>query len=240
LLTSVALANLWWRRNAPKRRGLVCLTVLLVLLGLMSTPVITYLVTATLEWPYPPLAARPEGIEAIVVLGGAVHAPSVPGQPAELGADSLYRCLYARQLYRAGPACPIIVSGGKVSSSQKTPPVSHAMRDFLAAAGVDPQDIIVEDLSRNTYENAVNVSKLLREKNLSRVLLVTDAIHLRRSQLCFAGRGVRLIPAGVGHGTERFNWTMFKVVPNPKAAVQVERVYHEWAGIVWYWLKGRL
>jgi uncharacterized SAM-binding protein YcdF (DUF218 family) len=208
-------------------------------LCLICLPLFAYLITGTLEWSYPPLAARPDDIETIVVLGGAVRDPDAPGLPATPGTDSYYRCMAAAHYYRQGPRCPVIVSGGKARADEGKPPVAEVMKEFLTELGVAEEDIVVEVESRNTYENAVQVAKIVHEKEWKRVLLVTDATHLKRSDWCFAAQGVDVIAAGVSYGAFGFELSLSDFIPNPRAAHQVERVSHEWLGIIWYWMRGR-
>lgn len=45
--------------------------------------------------------------------------------------------------------------------------------------------IILEKGSRSTYENAVEVKKLLEEKNISSIVLITSAYHMKRADYIF-------------------------------------------------------
>jgi len=48
---------------------------------------------------------------------------------------------------------------------------------FLVKLGVPATDVLVEDRSRTTSENAVETQKLLALRGISKILLVTDAAH---------------------------------------------------------------
>ena len=61
--------------------------------------------------------------------------------------------------------------------------------------GVDPKDIIQDPDSLNTYQNTVNVKKILLERNIDRVLLVTSAMHMPRSLAIFKQQGIQAIAA---------------------------------------------
>jgi uncharacterized SAM-binding protein YcdF (DUF218 family) len=192
----------------------------------------------SLEWPFPPSAERPEGVEALVVLGGWVRPAAAAGMPAELGADSLLRCVRAADLYRRGPRCPVVVSGGIVGPD--APPVARAMQEFLIAHGVAAGDVIVEDRSGNTHENAVETARLLRELGLKRVLLITDANHLRRALGCFRAAGVDALPCGCRYATGHRPLGLRDFLPDPAAAADGRDAWHEWIGIAWYKLLGYL
>lgn len=88
----------------------------------------------------------------------------------------------AVELYKANRANKMIMSGGF-----STIPEALAMRDTAIQNGVKASDIIVEDKSTNTKENIIFSRKLLDElyglKNIRRLLLVTNYVHLKRCYL---------------------------------------------------------
>jgi uncharacterized SAM-binding protein YcdF (DUF218 family) len=234
---AVALFALW--RSRASRRRLIALTAAVVLLALLSLPVTSYLALGSLEWSYPPLATRPRDVPAIVVLAGAMCPAAFDESQFEPGADTLYRCLRAAELYRA-ESCPIVVSGGKVHPTDAGPPLAEVMRDFLLTQGVRPDDLIVESSSRTTYENAVDSARLLNDQDIHRVVLVTDAAHLRRAVACFRKQGLDVVPCGCHYRALGRNGGPADYLPDPSAAAGVEDAAHEWFGLAFYWLTGRI
>jgi uncharacterized SAM-binding protein YcdF (DUF218 family) len=114
------------------------------------------------------------------------------------------------------------------------------MADFLVQHGVDETDLLLEEGSKTTYENAVEVAKLLRQKDIEQVALVTDAAHLLRGVLCFETQGIRVVPIGALYGASEFAWELNSFLPSPAAADAVNRAFHEWLGLFWYWMHGRI
>ena len=57
------------------------------------------------------------------------------------------------------------------------------------------EDIIQDPDSLNTYQNAVNVKKILSERGIDRVLLVTSAMHMPRSLAIFKHLEINAIAA---------------------------------------------
>ena len=98
----------------------------------------------------------------------------------------------------------------------------------------------MEDQSRTTYENALYTQRLLEERNVKRVILVTDAIHMFRSERCLRTTGIEVIPAACNHRATWFRWEVSRFLPTPEGVSGVDTVLHEWVGIAWYWLKGRI
>jgi uncharacterized SAM-binding protein YcdF (DUF218 family) len=239
LVAAAGLVYVWYRTPGARRR-LCWVVVPFAGLFLLSMPFLAYLELGSLEWQYPPLAAPPEHVEALVVLGGGVRPPDATRKQAEPGEDSMYRCLYAAQLYHEVGGCPVLVSGGHVNGDPGKLSVAEVMRDFLVQLGVRPEDITVEDQSQTTYENALGCRKLLEARGVRRVVLVTDATHMLRAAHVFARQGLEVTPAPCRQLATQFEWSGLDFVPNPSAAVHSQEAFHEWVGTLWYWCQGRL
>jgi uncharacterized SAM-binding protein YcdF (DUF218 family) len=239
LLMVLLLLGLWrkWREH---RRLLLGLTLAFLLLTLCSLPAVNYLALGSLEWSYPPLQQAPEDAQAIVVLAGYIRpADDVRSEP-ELGEDTLYRCLRAAELYRQGKRRPVVVSGGAVDAAWSGPLIAPHMRDFLVQLGVSSGDVIVEDQSRTTWENAVQTQKLLQPLGIAKVVLVTDAAHLPRAVRCFRKQGLDVTPCGCRYRATSFRASLPAFLPDPAAAGGLLEAWHEWLGLAWYWLHGRI
>jgi uncharacterized SAM-binding protein YcdF (DUF218 family) len=93
-----------------------------------------------------------------------------------LGGEPVVRVDRAVQLFRAGIAPKIIVSGqGDCSENIRQ----------LLDAGVPRSAIVAERTSRSTLENARNCSSLFVDLNAKRVVIVTSWYHSRRALACF-------------------------------------------------------
>jgi uncharacterized SAM-binding protein YcdF (DUF218 family) len=239
LAAGLAIANLWRKRRESRGR-LAVVTVAFVALALFSTPAVSHLALGSLEWRYPPLEQRPDDTDAIVVLSAGVIGPDEPGGRAELDEDTVRRCFHAARLYSQGRPCPVVVSGGKVEEEKPGPPCADLMRDLLVRLGVRASDVLVESASRTTYENAVECRQLLEWRGLQRVVLVADAVDLYRAVLCFRKQGVEPVPSASWYRAGRFEWSLFTFLPSPGAARANQRAWHEWFGVLWYRLRGRV
>lgn len=103
-----------------------------------------------------------------------------------------------------------------------------------------PSDVRVEDRSRTTHESAVACRGLLESRVGGRVLLVTDATHMRRSEACFRAEGIEVVPAACRHLATEFRCSPRKSLPSTSALKDLETAAHEWIGLAWYWLHGRV
>jgi uncharacterized SAM-binding protein YcdF (DUF218 family) len=239
LIMAVVMVKLW-RRPSESRRRLLCITLPFLLLILISTPAVSHLAFATLEHRFTPLVELPSDTDAIVVLAGWVLPRNANRPNPILADDSLYRCLHAAELYRRSGPCLIVLSGGTVNPAEDSMPVADAMRDFLLQLGIASKDLLVENRSTTTYENAVECHKLVQERQLQHVVLVTEADHMARAVACFRKTGLRVTPAPCQFVTGQFELRLSTFLPSPGAARGTEKVFHEWLGLAWYWFQGRI
>jgi uncharacterized SAM-binding protein YcdF (DUF218 family) len=239
VLTLLACANLW-RARTEKRSRLLLLTLPLLGLTTLCMPPVGYLALGSLEWQYPLQREYPTDVGAIVVLAGGIIPPDQVQRRAELTSSTLYRCLHAREIYQEAIRRPILVSGGQVDPSEPGPSHAEAMRDFLVELGVSPADLIVEDRSRTTYENGVESAKLLRQRGVRRVILVTDATHMIRAVGVFRKQGIDPIPSGSRYRATNYDFSLSDLVPDFSTAHACQEAFHEWLGILWYRLSGKM
>jgi uncharacterized SAM-binding protein YcdF (DUF218 family) len=85
------------------------------------------------------------------------------------------------------------------------------MRLVLQDFGVPAEASLLENLSRTTRENASLTAALLKQRGISRILLVTSALHMERALHLFRATGLQVEPAPTdfeampgGDGIERF------------------------------------
>jgi len=202
----------------------------------IAWPPVAWLAVQPLERGYPKVPPDAGDAGAIVVLASGVL-PAGDGRPeAVVAPDTYERCAYAAWLYQHRKPAPVLVSGG-VSADV---PVAAAvlMRKVLAALGVPEPMIWMEDRSHSTYENALYSAEILRQKGIQRILLVTEAYHMPRSERCFRKQGLSVISAPCsGHGLLP---VMSTFIPDGAAILDNERALHEYIGLGWYGIKGRI
>jgi uncharacterized SAM-binding protein YcdF (DUF218 family) len=239
LLTAIGVVLLW-RKPRERLRRVAAVTAVFAAFSIVCTPWFAFLAIGSLEWQYPPLTDELEPAPAIVVLGGGVREADEVRPRPELSEDSLRRCLVAAELHRTHPGRPVVLCGGVIMPSGAGPALALVMRDFLLTQGLPAADLVVEDRSLSTHENAVQSRALLRSRNIDRVLLVTDASHLFRAERCFRRQGFDVIPAGCDYRATRFHGIPADFLPKASAAQLTNRAAHEWIGALWYWLRGRI
>lgn len=102
------------------------------------------------------------------------------------GGDTPARTEEAVRLYKNGWASKLIFSGAALDKSG--PSNAEVMRSQALGAGVPDSAILTEEYSETTRENAENTEDILKENEISSVILVTSGYHQRRAGLEFATR----------------------------------------------------
>ena len=189
LLLIIALILFW---QSPRWMPFPLALALIILLISSNSWVSNYLVMS-LEWQNIPEEELPS-TEAIVLLGGATKSATTPRPMVDVS-ESGDRILYSAHLYQQRKAPLIIASGGRIPWKGGGEAEAKDMSKLLQLMGVPTEAIIEESESLNTYQNAVNVKKILREKGIIKILLVTSAMHMPRSLAIFQHQGIEAIPA---------------------------------------------
>jgi len=224
---------IFWRRSWARKLLLVAV---LVIVALHSGPV-NYALRYPLESRYPPIIdpRLAEPYDAIVVLTSSMT-PAEGLIPFPTIDEYMFRRLdEAWRLYRIQPK-PIIVSGGHISGF--TPPMTgnQIARDYLVLWGVPKAHVIAEDKSRDTFENALEVKKILRHRGWKRYLLVTSAVHMPRSMLAFNSQAPEPIAAPGDFSLRDFRLSPLNLLPNESTARKMFITLHEYVGLVnYYW-----
>lgn len=231
-------AYVWWRQP-DARRTLRWPLAVFVFAWLTFTPAIAYWPALLFERYYAPVVKMPSEADAIVVLSAGVY-PRTQLVPLTLADDAtLRRCATAARLYH-DRRTTVFVSGGKVDPSQPADSLAVTMRRTLMEMGVDEEDIVVEDQSTDTVENAKLTKRMLDERGLKCAALITDASHLFRARRCFEKEGVAVIPVPAHYETSRFRRTLAHFLPSIEGAQISDAVFHECVGLAWNKLRGRL
>lgn len=105
------------------------------------------------------------------------------------------------QLNTTGKDLVFIPSGGK--GFDEVMPEAEAIKNYLLKQGIKKSHIMVEDKSKNTYENIKFSNKLIKEKNSS-VGFATTNYHVLRAGLIATSQGLKV--EGIGSKTKAYFW----------------------------------
>lgn len=234
----LAAAGLWYCR--PIRRWAQLLGISLAALYFSSLPLTAALLARTLQPSQPAdmgaLLALENDTSAIVVLAGGLHDYAPEYQGETLHTRTLGRLRYGALLARQS-RLPMLLSGGAQSphnASANAPREAALMAKTLAEEfGMTPR--WVEAASQNTRENAQKSAELLRNEGVTHIVLVTQALHMRRATEAFHAQHFHILAAPTLFANERLDLhRLSSWLPSPSAMAVVRYACHEWLGIGFY------
>lgn len=159
----------------------------------LFTGFLILLYTPLIQYAASPLIVKDplQKADAIVVLSGGWKAKGV------LGTSTLERYQYGIKLFQQKFAPVIIFSGGNLLGR---PAEADAMADMALSAGFPYEAVISENASASTYENVLFTTKILQEKRLKSIILVTSPYHTYRAKKMFEDKQVKVTAAPVPNG----------------------------------------
>ncbi len=211
---------------ASKRRrafGFVLIVGSQMLLLALSMPIVANALVRSLE-PSPASIDQIKRAQAIVVLGGGrnLGAPEWGGET--VNDYTLRRARYGARLARE-TGLPVYVSGGKPTGGQLAE--GTLMRELIAREFNSPVKW-VDAASGTTREQAQIAAQDLRPQQISRIALVTDAVHMPRAQRAFELAGLAVISAPTGYTAQR-PFAPYQLIPGPVALLHSHIALREWA-----------
>ncbi len=224
----------WFIQRRHRKSGTALIVVAVLLLVGLSTGAGSRLLVKPLEARYIPVSdPKASRAQAIVVLGGGrdLLAPE-DGDRDRPSAISLMRLRHGARLHRL-TGLPLLVSGGKPDGQGESEGAVMARaldEDFRVKARW------IEDTSDNTAQNAWHSADILRQAGVQRILLVTDAVHMQRSEHIFQRTGLEVVPAPTAF-KKVAPVTAASFIPSAGALVDSHYALHEWVGVVWYQLR---
>ena len=215
-------------KKSKKIPGLI--TAVLILLYVLSIPVVSNNLIHSLEYKYIPHDVS-DG-DVIVVLGGGatLNSPDVSGDGNLMGCAA-NRLITAVRLHNK-TNLPIIFSGGKVFKYSGTE--ADVAKRQLIDLRVNRNDIITEDKSLNTTQNAEFTYEIMKKHKYKRPILITSAFHMRRAVINFDNAGAKnLIPYPCDYITNKSVSISFNsFMPSAQAFYNAYTALHEYLGIL--------
>jgi uncharacterized SAM-binding protein YcdF (DUF218 family) len=112
------------------------------------------------------------------------------------------------------------------------------MAEALIALHVPRDRIEVERLSMTTYQQAFNVTRLLRSRGIDRFVLITSPTHMRRAVAVFRAQHADVVPSVAAPFGER-EWKPPFFIPNEDSFQLSRNAVYDYAAITYYWVRGR-
>ena len=217
-----------------------CATGALALLLVIGWLPIPDLLVRPLEQRYAEIApdADLRAFDGVVVLGGAMEAGYIAMDHRQpLLTDAAGRMTAVVAMAQKYPSMPIVFTGGEGDLFGTGPSEAQRAGHFFTTMHLSESRIVLEDRSRNTYENAVFTGQLAGIDKRKRWLLVTSAWHMPRAMATFekAGWNVTAYPVDFRTG----NSTPLTRYSLAMGADRWQLVLREAIGLAAYRLLGR-
>ena len=111
--------------------------------------------------------------DAIIVLGAAAY----DAKPSPVFEE---RIRHGLDLYRQGYAPLLIFTGGYGGTAARFSE-SQVARRYAIKQGVPDEAILIETASRTTRQNLIEARRLMEQRKLHRVIIVSDPLHMARA-----------------------------------------------------------
>jgi len=98
------------------------------------------------------------------------------------GGETSQRVAEGVKLYKDGWASILIMSGAARNENVSN---AQVMKQLAVKAGIDSQQILVEEESTNTFENAAKTKSIIIDHEFSKIILITSPYHQRRAFIVF-------------------------------------------------------
>jgi len=232
------------KNEKARNRGTVLMVLGAIIFIVCSLTPVADLLIRPLENKYSALPAIDsikkgdyEDCYAVVILGGGniESSPEEGVGKASPSSPALKRIAYGVRLAKRLDL-PVIFSGGVAFVHQGGEAEAPAAERYIRGLGIDPAQIMLDATSRDTWENAQNVKKLITGKRpgASKLILVSSAFHMQRAVLSFTKQGVTVVPAPTDYYATRAPLTWWSWFPNAGAMVESNTALHEYLGLLKY------
>jgi uncharacterized SAM-binding protein YcdF (DUF218 family) len=237
LLMAVALVALLmrWRRT-----GIAALALGLSILALSVWTSLGALMLHPLEDRFARPDPAPAEIAGIVVLGGGFEGSVNLARGGYELNSSGDRFVEAAVLARRYPDAQVVVTGGASSLTLAGEADGDTAPRLLMALGIEPERLVMENRSRNTYENAVFTKEIVMPQPGQTWLLVTSAFHMPRSMGLFRKAGFEVVPWPTDYRTAGTEYPGLAQDNFSDSLQNTTLALREWIGLVAYRLTGRL
>lgn len=222
------------RKRRDRARGFL-LAGTLVLYLLSIAPVSDFLLKP-LERSASPLTRLPDRIDAVVVPGGGSVDRSWLGASPVPNGETLARLVLGIELAKKMDV-PLVLLGGNGEPFATTLNDAEVMAETAYAMGVPRHQVVVENRSRNTLENARAARRIVKG---DRIILATSAYYMKRAIFMFGKEGFRVTPAPTWYLAQCRLKGAALFIPRAAELRNSSIAVAEWMSLYWWKLRGEL
>ena len=213
------------------------LACMLILFYALSAPTIVNPPVYWLEGAPPAPEALRQHYDVAIVLTGIVYLYRSSKGHIEFN-EHVERILEGMRLVKRGIADKLLIVGGSGDLFERSLSEARQLRLFALEFGLSDEQVLAEEISRNTYENAVKAAEIIRAGQYRDLVLVTSALHMYRAAAAFHKQGLFPDPYPVDFRSSGGRMRLFGLFPSAETLSTMTEVIHELIGVVMYRLQG--
>lgn len=141
-------------------------------------------------------------------------------------------------LVKRGIADKLLIVGGSGDLFDRHSSEARTLRRLAMAFGLSNEQVLTEEVSRNTYEGALKTTEIIRAGQYRDLLLITTALHMYRAAAAFHKQGLFPDLYPVGFQRRRTSLHPFDFLPSVGTLTTTTNIIHELSGVVLYRLRG--
>jgi uncharacterized SAM-binding protein YcdF (DUF218 family) len=187
-----------------------------------------------------PAPSPGDRVDGIILLGGFEDGWVSSGRGGLGVNEAGERITEGLRLALRHPNAKVVFTGGVGGLLARNVEAAEPVGRFLVDAGVAPERLILENKSRNTYENAVFTRDLVKPAPSERWYLVTSAFHMPRSIGLFRKAGFDVIGYPVDYRTRGPEDVARFFERVPQGLMRLDLGANEWLGLLAYRMLGRI
>ena len=182
-----------------------------------------------------------EDLNAIVILSAGVQIKPFK----ELSGTSWRRLWQGIEKYRKFKGnVPIIYSGGSPGYYNDSTVEAKLAKEYAVSMNIPENMFWIDTASGNTYESGINVKRILDNKfpgiDKHKIILVTSALHMLRSMRVMEKNNIHATPSPADFPIGSLSFSPSSLLPSVTYFSISTLSIHEWMGISYYWLLGRI
>lgn len=202
-------------------------------LFLVSHPLVSNALLNPLESKYPKFQKTDKDLKYVVVLGNGMRCSERFPVSSQLEKTSLARINEGIVVYREFKDAKLILSGYDGGREKYSCAVMYSKMAFVL--GVPKEDMIIEERAKDTHDEAVLIKDIVQNAPFA---LVTSANHMPRAVGLFKKVGLNPVPAPTDF-LVRHEGSLLDL-PHPGTMANTRFAFHEYLGLLWGKLRGKI
>ncbi len=228
LMSFVVMYTRFWKAGR-KFAFFVC--VLLLVFGILPSGTLLLL---PLEHRFPELKQASLSPSGIIVLGGASETEITAAHQTLALNEAAERMTEGAALARRFPRAKLVFAGGDGGLLGGRGVEADDALNLFVTLGVPSSQILLENSSRNTFENARNLEHMITPKQGEQWLLVTSAAHMPRAMGCFRKAGLNVTAYPVDYRTRDGAENLWPAGSFSEGLRRFDNAAREWIGLIVY------